>query len=306
MLDISLLRNILKRAENNSTRIKIQSSKKYAHILNDPDSKFWVYLNFIMIFFIIISIILMIFQSVWDNISKYPTAIFLVDATISIVFWLEYFYRLFKSFYKIKFVLNTMNIIDFFSFAPFFLEIIFETTLWLRFLRVLKLFRIFRTLMLFKFFTLIDRITISIKNYKYEYKMLLLLIFIISMIWAVFLNNIEWNINPWFKTILNSFWWSIVTITTVWYWDIVPITWLGKLIWVILVLFGPIFFALMSSLTIMVFLEVINTNRGNLLLEGKDTECGYCKEKIPDTSNFCFNCGKQINKENNKISKQKK
>ena len=58
-----------------------------------------------------------------------------------------------------------------------------------------------------------------------------------------------------FHNILDTFWWSLVTFTTVGYGDVYPITFLGKLLSGIIVLIGIMLFALPTSILTAEFLK---------------------------------------------------
>jgi voltage-gated potassium channel len=79
-----------------------------------------------------------------------------------------------------------------------------------------------------------------------------------------------------------------VTMTTVGYGDMAPITLIGKCLWVILILLGPVLLAVISSITILVFMDVAESQKIT------DTKiCQTCKTRNNEHANFCFNCWEQ-------------
>jgi hypothetical protein len=94
--------------------------KKYENIL-DSDNKIGIFLRQFVFFLVLFFALTLIFESVGHHEKIFYKELFYVDAFISIVFALEYFYRLFRSKNKIQFLLNPMRIIDLLSFLPFFL-----------------------------------------------------------------------------------------------------------------------------------------------------------------------------------------
>ena len=59
---------------------------------------------------------------------------------------------------------------------------------------------------------------------------------------------IEKDVNPNFQNFLDSLWWAFSTMTTIGYGDIVPISPLGKIIGIALMLIGVAFFSIYTAL----------------------------------------------------------
>jgi len=68
----------------------------------------------------------------------------LIDAIVSLIFAGEYMYRFMRASEKKAFVMKGMNIIDFLSFAPFFIGLIFSSLAGLDILKILRVFRVLR------------------------------------------------------------------------------------------------------------------------------------------------------------------
>lgn len=268
--------------------------KKPENILDNPKSKIWFILNLIIIFLILLSIAFIIFESIWDNSVNYSKFLFISDWIISTLFAIEYFYRFYYAKSKIKFGFWLMNIIDLLAFLPFFLEILFKSMMDITFLKALRILRVFRIFKLIRHFKSVGYILAWLKKYKAEYEVWAILVVIMLLLSSILMYHIEWIANEWFSSIPQTIWWSIVTMTTVWYWDTYPITIAWKILWSIIILIWPMVIAMISSITVLVFFEVAEKNRKEKLkLEIKPCPRCFTKDN-PIDSNYCRKCGKKL------------
>ncbi len=271
--------------------------RKFENILEDPNNKFWNFFNGFIILLIIFSVFILILESfkwLWPLI-RYE--LYIADFFISFVFWIEYLYRLFRAKNKVSFVKDILNIIDLLAFVLFFLVIAF---FWVDFsinsvyMASIRLIRIFRILKLAKHIPVMSWFLKALKDYKNEYKWIFITLFIILTVVSILIFEVENKANPiMFSSIPQAFWWSIVTMTTVWYWDIYPITALWKIIWSVLILLWPILIAVVSSVTILVFMEVVENQK---LKSDKIIwkTCSRCNSKNLKRANYCMVCGKKF------------
>lgn len=260
----------------------------YENFLDDPHSTLWIQINRGLTILVFIFMMVMSFESIWNNAILYKTEIFLFDACISLVFAVEYFYRFVKSNHKFKFPFSANRIVDLLSFLPFFLGLLAAGN----FLVLLRLLRILRVLRLVEKIPLTAWFVKSLKDYLDEYRAVFLLFFITLFIWSFFVYYAEQSV-IWtqFTSIPLSLWWGLVTMTTVWYWDMVPMSTLGKLFGAILVFLWPLLLALTSAVTIMVFTEAARNH--NTLKSGrifKSKLCTKCAGKNRNEANYCSTC----------------
>lgn len=264
----------------------VYNKKKYENILDDPHNKIWVFLSNFITFLIILFAFVISFESLWNNWIIYFHELFYFDAFISTVFALEYFYRFLRTKNKINFLFNPIRIIDLFSFLPFFLWLVAIGD----FLKVLRLLRILRVLRLIKEIPLTAWFIKSLKDYKDEYKAVFILFIVILFIGSSFVYFIEKNI-AWtsFTSIPISLWWGLVTMTSVWYWDMVPSTSFWKIIASFLVFIWPLLLALVSAVTIMVFMD--NAKRHAIMSNSRRwRRCSICNSRNALDSNYCWKC----------------
>ncbi|MBI5889313.1 MAG: ion transporter [Nitrosomonadales bacterium] len=181
------------------------------------------------------------------------------------VFVVEYAMRLYKAPTleqysgkngRIRYLFTGFALIDFFAIAPYFLAFLIGTdsnASLLRIMRVLTLFRLAKLLRYQKAFRLIGGV---LKSKGPELSVCGLLICLYIFISAVILYVIENEAQPQvFSSIPASLWWAVVSITTIGYGDIVPVTTLGKVVSGLLVFVGVALIAIPTSIIAGGFIE---------------------------------------------------
>ena len=167
-----------------------------------------------------------------------------LDTMTSIWFTAEFLLRLIFCPDLKSFARNPMNLIDLLAVLPFYLSLYHVTTRtsWLVVMRTLRIFRIFS--LSFSFQVLFHTL-MSSKNE-------LLLVFISLIVPIILFSSMiyfaenETNSEK-FPSIPESFWWAIVTVTTLGYGDVVPVTKVGKIIGAMCAICGVIIIALPVS-----------------------------------------------------------
>ncbi len=259
-------------------------------LFEHTDTRLWRAANYFIILLILASVFLVMFESMGNYGDFYLREIFLADFLISFFFWIEYIYRFINSDHKKKFPFRLSNVLDLLSFLPFFVMTGFLGVWNYTSFTIFRLFRIFKIFELFSRLPILLKLSKWIYRHKIEYSAGF---FIISMILiffstAIYLIENNYGSHTEFTSIPATLWWAVVTMTTVWYGDMVPHTIIGKILWAILMFLGPIVIAIISSLTVFIFLEstkMISYNR---------SECTNCWVNNAKDSNFCRHCGHKL------------
>lgn len=261
-----------------------------------PKSKKWgVIANILMRTLTILSVFFMIIVSIKEIEQAHHDLILALELIISVLFLSDFLIRAHLSWWKKKFFTNVFNIFDLFASVPFIIAFWFQWYLAVDYLKILRITRVFRIFRLGKYVVFLSNLWKALKKNWYKYK-IAGVFFIISLLVAAFLMYvIEGTKNPGFSNIPNSLWRAIVTMGTVWYWDTYPITPLGKFVGSIFILFGPIFVAIISSISIITFLDVmklINKDKFDKALckkcnidwhEEDAIYCRFCGDKLSST-----------------------
>lgn len=243
-----------------TTRNSYKQCKLYTYRFletNEIRSKLAQRFHFFMITLIIVNIIAVMLETVPDIEIQYGLVLQNLELFSVVMFSIEYILRLWScnlnSRYRghiwgrFRFMLTPMALIDLLSIIPFYLPMII--TFDLRILRLLRLFRIFR---LFKIGRYSDayRLIMRVIEQKLEY-IGVSLIFVLSLliIASSLMYFIEHDTQPdAFSSIPATMWWAIVTLTTVGYGDIYPVTTMGKILSGFIALLGIGVFALPAGI----------------------------------------------------------
>jgi voltage-gated potassium channel len=132
---------------------------------------------------------------------------------------------------RLRMAMRPMALVDLFAIAPFYVELLYPGTLDLRFLRVLRLLRVFRLLRIRRVADAFGAITRVIASKRVELGITLAVVIVAMLLAAGAIFAAE-RAEPGttFTSIPRAMWWSIVTITTIGYGDMVPVTAIGKVI----------------------------------------------------------------------------
>ncbi|PNW27766.1 ion transporter [Formosa algae] len=143
-----------------------------------------------------------------------------------VIFSIEYLIRVYVAKKPLKYIFSFYGIIDLLAILPFYLR----GTLDFRALRAFRVFRIFRALKLIRYNKALHRFHLAAKLVKEEIVLFLIVTAIFVFIASAGIYYFENDAQPEvFASIFHSAWWAVVTLTTVGYGDVYPITTGGKI-----------------------------------------------------------------------------
>ena len=195
-------------------------------ILEDTTTKRGRFFDYFIQILILLSLVSFSLDTL-PNLS-YSTRVFLdyFEVISIVIFTIEFLLRIYVSKKPLSYIFSFYGIIDILAILPFYLNRVLD----LRFLRAFRIFRIFRALKLLRYNKALNRFRVAFKIVKEEVTLFfivtLVLIFITSAGIYFFENEAQPEV---FKSVFHSAWWSIVTLTTVGYGDVYPITLGGKI-----------------------------------------------------------------------------
>ena len=200
-------------------------------------------------FLILASAVVFVLES--DSEDPHAPHFILLDSVFFGLFSIEYILRVYMEPRKRDFIFSFYGIIDLLAILPsLFLLPGFRV---LRILRFLRIFRIFKAT---RFILAVDRLTEALNEIRRELLALVILSLMLVYLAACGIHYFERVEQPEnFGTILDSMWWAIVTLTTVGYGDVYPITPGGKIFTALVTLVGVGLIAIPSGLLASVLTE---------------------------------------------------
>jgi voltage-gated potassium channel len=186
-------------------------------------------------FLILVSIITFSVETIPNLSEEAYTALYAIEVFCVVIFTIEYVLRIYVADSKPKFIFSFYGIIDFLAILPFYLSFGVD----LRSLRALRFLRLFRILKLVRYNRAMKHFTRAIKSAKEEILLFLFITIILIYFSAVGIYYFENEVQPEkFTSIFDSLWWAIVTLTTVGYGDVYPVTVGGKVFTFFILLIG--------------------------------------------------------------------
>ncbi len=198
---------------------------KIRGVVEDNTTKRGKIFDNIIQFLILLSLIAFSIETLPNNSPELIKFLYEFEIFCISVFSIEYLLRIFISNKPFGYIFSFYGIIDFLAVIPYYLS-----SIDLRFLRAFRIFRIFRAFKLIKYNKALNRFQIAYRIIKEELMLFMVVIIILLFIVSAGIYFFENEAQPEvFKSIFHSAWWSIVTLTTVGYGDVYPITVGGKI-----------------------------------------------------------------------------
>jgi voltage-gated potassium channel len=200
--------------------------------------------DYFLIFLIMANVTAVIAESVDQWYYPYQEYFTLFENFSIVVFSLEYLLRLWSVAeakpdnttwqQRWEWLKSPSALIDLIAIAPAFLN--FFVTIDLRFLRILRLFRILKLTRYFASMRIL-LVVISKEKGSFQAVIFILIIMIVTASSGIYL--VENHAQPEeFESIPKAMWWAVVTLTTVGYGDVTPITNAGKILGAIITILG--------------------------------------------------------------------
>lgn len=245
--------------------------EKVHEIIYEADTPAGKLFDVLLLIVILISILLVMLESVENIESKYAVFLNISEWVITILFTLEYILRIISVKKPKTYIFSFYGIIDLLSTIPKYLSLFVLGTHSLVAIRALRLLRVFRILKLTRFIGESANFGKALKRSRAKIAVFLSFVIVLCIILGTVMYLVESEQDSGFTSIPRSVYWAIVTLTTVGYGDIAPITALGQFI---------------ASLIMILGYGIIAVPTGIVTSEMTKSE----RKLIPNNTQVCANC----------------
>ncbi len=265
--------------------------EKLHEIIYEADTPKGKWFDLILIMVIILSIVLVMLESVESFDTKYHNFLNISEWVITILFTLEYFARIVSIKKPSSYIFSFYGIIDLLATIPKYLSFILVGTHALVALRALRLLRVFRILKLARYMGASKRLMVALRASRIKIAVFLFSVIVLTIILGTIMYIVEGPENG-FTSIPRSMYWAIATLTTVGFGDIVPHTPFGQFITSIVMVLG---YGIIAVPTGIVTSEM---TKENTLIANNTQHCANCSAaEHLDNAEFCHKCGEKLNHE---------
>jgi len=175
---------------------------------------------------------------------------------------------------RIRFVLTPLAIVDMLAVLPFYLPFVSVDLRVLRMFRLLRIMRLMRVAKLARYSESLQMLMRVLRAKREQLTSALSLLLIMLVVAATLAFYAENKAQPKaFSSIPAAMWWAAVTLTTVGYGDIYPVTVLGKIVGAMIAMTGIGMFALPTAILGAGFLEDLEQHK-------KARKCPHCGKEI--------------------------
>ena len=271
----------------NNTEIKrkpegfARHREKIHEIIFEAETTSGKLFDIVLLIMIFSSIIVLMLETVPQYYASNKQLFYILEWVYTIFFTIEYLLRIYSVYKPIYYIKSFFGIIDLLSILPSYLTILVPGMHSLMIVRGLRLLRVFRIFKLDSFTEQGNIILSALIESRKKLVIFAVTILIMVTIFGSVMYLVEHQVNPNFDSIPRCIYWAIVTITTVGYGDISPITPFGQFIASIIMLMGYIIIAVPTGI---VTSSIIRENKNsmntitcpNCTKEGHDKDAKFC------------------------------
>ena len=264
-------------------------------IIYEADTPMGKLFDVVLLILILVSVILVMLESVASIDTHYHDFLYFGEWVITIFFTIEYILRIITVKKASNYIFSFYGIIDFLSTIPLYLSFILAGSNALLAVRALRLLRVFRILKITRYMGEANKLNKALRDSKPKIFVFLFAVLILSIIAGTIMYLVEGEQSG-FVSIPISVYWCIVTLTTVGFGDIAPVTPLGQFIAAIIMIMG---YGIIAVPTGIVSAEYASKKTHTVddpeYIHVNTQSCQNCNENNHhDNAEFCHKCGSTL------------
>lgn len=268
--------------------------EKLHEVIFEADTPAGKAFDVVLLLLIAISVLVVMLESVSVLHDRYSRLFLILEWSFTILFTLEYLLRLYCVYRPLKYAGSFFGLVDLLAILPTYIGLLISGTHYLLVIRALRLLRIFRIFKMGHFLSAGDVIIRALKASRAKITVFLSAVLLIVVIIGSVMYLVEGGKNESFSNIPLGIYWAIVTLTTVGYGDITPVTGIGQFLSALVMILG---YAIIAVPTGIVSAEFISEKSSPAPAPTTTTQsCRYCGREghAPDAI-YCKFCGEKLN-----------
>ena len=257
-------------------------------VIFEADTRAGRAFDIILIISIILSIVVVMLDSVGRYRILYGIWLYRLEWLFTILFTIEYFLRVASVQKASGYLFSFYGLVDLLAILPTYISILLPGGQYFAVIRVLRVLRVFRVLKITKYVIEMEQLRRALRSSSRKIAVFIFAVITITVIVGSLMYVIEGEEHG-FTSIPVGIYWAIVTMTTVGYGDIAPQTGLGQLLSAFIMILG---YGIIAVPTGIVSVELARSSQRRVTTQF----CPNCSKDGHDTDAvFCKYCGKRLN-----------
>ncbi|MCZ4320097.1 ion transporter [Aequorivita viscosa] len=268
---------------------------KIHEIIYEADTPMGKLFDIVLLILILLSVIIVMLESVHSIDVKFHKLFYVIEWIITIFFTIEYIARILTVKKPKNYIFSFYGIIDFLSTIPLYLSFILVGSNYLLTVRAMRLLRVFRILKIARYVGEGNKLKKALVESRAKIFIFIFAVLIVALISGTLMYLIEGEESG-FTNIPVSIYWCIVTLTTVGFGDITPVTPAGQFLASLIMILG---YGVIAVPTGIVSAQYARKEMDDYV-HVNTLSCRNCGEsKHRDDSKFCHKCGWDMQLDNN-------
>lgn len=257
---------------------------KLYQIIFEADTPAGRWFDILLIISILLSVTVVMLDSVHTIRSGYDGTLYALEWFFTLLFTAEYLLRLLCHGRPRHYAVSFFGVVDLLSILPTYISLLSPASKFLVVIRIIRILRVFRVLKLVQYVGEAEELMQALWASRRRITVFLFTVMTLVVIFGSIMYVIEGEGNG-FTSIPRSVYWAIVTLTTVGYGDISPVTDTGQILAAIVMVLG---YAIIAVPTGIVTAEMVHSRRSNRELRS----CADCGSSGHDSdARHCKHCG---------------
>ncbi|KJJ39531.1 ion transporter [Aequorivita vladivostokensis] len=260
-------------------------------IIYEADTPMGRLFDIVLLILILLSVVIVMLESVRSIDLEYHRLFYIIEWIITIFFTIEYIARIITVKKPRHYIFSFYGIIDFLSTIPLYLSFILVGSNYLLTVRALRLLRVFRILKITRYIGEGNKLKKALIESRPKIFIFIFAVLIVAIIAGTLMYLIEGEESG-FKSIPVSVYWCIVTLTTVGFGDIAPVTPAGQFLATIIMILGYGVIAVPTGIVSAQYLRKASDDYVHVNTQS----CRNCgAQRHRDDAKFCHKCGDELN-----------